>query len=74
LGIIPSASGVQFVKRDDHGKLTGLFAAYTNTPTMFGGFRKWFACPGCPTLQTVDPIEDAGGPPAVPRIEVCVPV
>jgi hypothetical protein len=47
LGIIPSAQGVQFVKRDDEGKLAGLFVAYTHTPTMFGGHRKWFACPGC---------------------------
>ena len=47
LGIIPSARGIQFVKRDDQGKLAGLFVAYTYTPTMFGGYRKWFACPGC---------------------------
>ena len=39
LGIIPSASGIQFVKRDDQGKLAGLFVAYTCTPTMFGGYR-----------------------------------
>jgi hypothetical protein len=37
LGIIPSARGIQFVKRDDEGKLAGLFVAYTHTPTMFGG-------------------------------------
>src|SRR5215472_6176515 len=47
LGIIPSARGLQLVKRDDQGKLAGLFVAYTYTPTMFGGYRKWFACPGC---------------------------
>lgn len=47
LGIIPSAKGIQFVKRDDEGKLVGFFVNYTYTPTMFGGFRKWFACPGC---------------------------
>src|SRR5262249_4145200 len=47
LGIIPSARGVQFVKRDDEGKLAGLFVAYTYTPKMFGGYRKWFACPEC---------------------------
>jgi hypothetical protein len=47
LGIIPSAKGIQFVKRDDEGKLVGLFVSYTHTPTMFGGFRKWFACSGC---------------------------
>ena len=41
LGIIPSARGIQFVKRDDQGKLAGLFVAYTYTPTMFGGYRKW---------------------------------
>jgi len=35
------------VKRDDQGKLAGLFVAYTYTSTMFGGYRKWFACPGC---------------------------
>jgi len=47
LGIIPSATGIRFVKRDDEGKLAGLFVPYFCTPTMFGGFRKWFACPGC---------------------------
>jgi hypothetical protein len=47
LGIIPAANGIRFVKRDDEGKLAGLFVAYTYTPTMFGGYRKWFACPGC---------------------------
>jgi hypothetical protein len=47
LGIIPSARGIQLVKRDDEGKLAGLFVAYTYTPTMFGGCRKWFACPEC---------------------------
>ena len=31
----------------DQGKLAGLFVAYTYTPTMFGGYRKWLACPGC---------------------------
>ena len=46
LGIIPSARGIQFVKLDDQGKLAGLFVAYTYTTTMFGGYRKWFACPG----------------------------
>src|SRR5215475_9109490 len=39
LGIIPSARGIQFVKRDAQGKLAGLFVAYTYTPTMFGGYR-----------------------------------
>jgi len=29
LGIIPSASGIQFVKRDDQGKLADVFVAYT---------------------------------------------
>jgi hypothetical protein len=52
LGIIPSARGIRFVKRDDEGKLAGLFVPYTYTPAMFGGYRKWFACPV------------AGGPPA----------
>ena len=37
LGIIPSARGIQFVKRDEQGKLAGLFVAYTYKPTMFGG-------------------------------------
>ena len=32
LGIIPSGPGIQFVKRDDEGKLAGLFVAYTHTP------------------------------------------
>src|SRR5262249_13875949 len=44
---IPAANGTRFVKRDDQGKLAGLFVAYAYTPTMFGGHRKWFACPGC---------------------------
>ena len=47
LGIIPSARGIRFVKRDDEGKLAGLFVPYFYTPAMFGGYRKWFACPGC---------------------------
>jgi len=47
LGIIPSPAGIRFVKHDDQGKLVGVVVAYTHTPTMFGGFRKWFACPGC---------------------------
>jgi len=47
LGIIPSARGIQFVKRDDGGNLSGLFVAYTYTPTMFGGYRQWFVCSGC---------------------------
>ena len=47
LGIIPSARGIRFVKRDDHGELAGLFVPYFHTPTMFGGYRRWFACPGC---------------------------
>src|SRR5262249_26856135 len=47
LGIIPNARGIRFVKRDDQGELAGLFVAYTYTSTMFSGFRKWFACPGC---------------------------
>src|SRR5215471_10836257 len=74
LGIIPSAKGIQFVKRDDEGKLAGLFVAYTHTPTMFGGFRKWFACPGC---RRPAPHPLWGQQPAVsamPRIEVCFPI
>src|SRR5262249_18254901 len=47
LGIIPSARGIQFVKLDDQGKLAGLVVAYAYTPTMFGGYLKWFACPDC---------------------------
>jgi hypothetical protein len=47
LGIIPSAKGIQLVKRDDEGKLAGFFVNYTYTATMFGGSRKWFPCPGC---------------------------
>jgi len=47
LGIIPSPAGIRFVRRDDQGKLAGVFVPYTHTPTMFGGFRRWFACPGC---------------------------
>ena len=47
LGIIPTPGGIRFVKRDDEGKLAGVFVAYTHTPTRFGGYRKWFTCPGC---------------------------
>ena len=47
LGIIPGSAGIRFVKHDNQGKLVGVFVVYTHTPTMFGGFRKWFACPGC---------------------------
>src|SRR5262249_37945752 len=47
LGIIPTANGVRFVKRDDEGKLAVLFVAFTYTPTVFAGSRKWFARPGC---------------------------
>ena len=47
LGIIPCPGGIRFVKRDDEGKLAGLFVAYISTRTMFGGYRMWFACPGC---------------------------
>src|SRR5262249_6391791 len=47
LGIIPSPGGIRFVKRDDGGKLAGLFVAYISTLTIFGGYRKWFAYPGC---------------------------
>jgi len=75
LGIIPSARGVQFVKRDDQGKLAGLFVAYTYTPTMFGGARKWFACPGCRRPARI--LYGAGQQPAmsaVPRIEVRLPI
>jgi hypothetical protein len=45
--IIPAANDIRFVNRDDEGKLAGLFVAYTYTPTMFGGHRKWFVCPRC---------------------------
>jgi hypothetical protein len=37
LGIIPSARDIQFVKRDDEGKLTGLFVAYTAWPPQVVG-------------------------------------
>jgi hypothetical protein len=63
LGIIPSPRGIQFVKRDDQGKLAGLFVAYTYTPTMFGGHRKWFACPGCRRPTRI----------LYGRLEVCLP-
>jgi hypothetical protein len=46
LGIIPSSAGIRFVKRDDEGKLAGVFVSYTYTPTMFGGLRKWSHAPG----------------------------
>jgi len=47
LGFIPNPRGIRFVKLDDEGKLAGLFAPYFYTPAMFGGYRKWFACPDC---------------------------
>src|SRR5262249_11499441 len=47
LGVIPSAGGIRFVKRDDQGKLVGVFVAYPHTRRMLGGFRKLFARPGC---------------------------
>jgi hypothetical protein len=47
LGVIPEVNGVRFIKRDKEGQLRGLFVAYAVTPTMFGGSRKWFQCPGC---------------------------
>jgi hypothetical protein len=47
LGVVPGASGVRFIKRDDQGQLWGTFVAYTITSTMIGGHRKWFECPGC---------------------------
>src|SRR5215472_14128853 len=33
LGIIPSARGIRFVKRDEQGNLAGLFVGYTHTCT-----------------------------------------
>ena len=54
LGIIPSPAGIRFVKRDDEGELASAFVAYTHTRTMFGGHRKWFACPG-PTASSMGP-------------------
>jgi hypothetical protein len=47
MGVIPGTRGIRFVKHDDKGKLMSLFVAYTYTPTMFRGYRRWFACPGC---------------------------
>ena len=47
LGVIPGPGGIRFAKRDDEGKLAGVFLAYISTRTMFGGYRMWFACPGC---------------------------
>ena len=47
LGVIPQAKGICFVKRDGQGQLSSLFVPYVITSTMFGGDRKWFACPGC---------------------------
>ena len=74
LGIIPSARGIRFVKRDDEGKLAGLFVAYTYTPTMFGGVRKWFACPGVSEARPHPLWRHQPGVSAVPRIEVCIPI
>jgi hypothetical protein len=47
LDVIPSPGGIRLIKRDEQGKLAGVFVAYTHTPTMFAGYCKWFACPGC---------------------------
>jgi hypothetical protein len=47
LGVVPGRGGVRFVKRDGQGQLWGLLVPYVTTPTMFGGHRTWFACPGC---------------------------
>ena len=47
LGVVPEQNGVRFIKRDGEGQLWGLLVYYINTRTMFGGHRKWFACPGC---------------------------
>ena len=75
LGIIPGARGIQFVKRDDQGKLAGLFVAYTYTPTMFGGYRKWFACPGCGRPARILSLwRQQPAVSAVPRLEVCIPI
>jgi hypothetical protein len=73
LGIIPSARGIRFVKRDDQSKLAGLFVPYFYTPAMFGGYRKWLACPGCRRpariLYGVNTLRCR-----LPRIEVCFPI
>ena|SRR5262245_39706462 len=74
LGIIPNARGIQFVKRDDQGKLAGLFVAYTYTPTMFGGVRRWFACPGCRRPARILYGVNSPAVSAVPRIEVRLPI
>ena len=63
LGIIPSARGIQFVRRDDQGKLAGLFVAYTCTLTMFGSCRKRFAAlvaGGPPTSSMVSTVCGVG--------------
>ena len=52
LGVIPSAGGIRFVKRDDQGKLVGVFVAYTHTPRCLAAFAS-----GSHVLG-------AGGPPA----------
>src|SRR5262244_1971314 len=74
LGIIPSARGIQFVKRDDEGKLAGLFVGYTHTSTMFGGFRKWFACPGVSEAHPHYLRDQQPAVSAMPRIEIRIPI
>ena len=72
LRIIPSARGVQFVKRDE-GKLNGLLVTYFYTPTMFGGYRKVVCMPWAEARTR--PLR--GQQPAVstmPGIEVCIPI
>jgi hypothetical protein len=47
LGVIAKPGGVLFVRRDDQGQLGNLFVPYVSSPARFGGWRKWFRCPGC---------------------------
>jgi hypothetical protein len=47
LGVIAKSNGVLFVRRDDQGQLGKLLVPYVSSPARFGGWRKWFRCPGC---------------------------
>jgi len=58
----------------DQGKLAGLFVAYTYTPTMFGGYRKWLACPGCRRPARILYGVNSLRCRTVPSIEVCIPI
>ena len=74
LGIIPSARGIQFVKRDDQGKLAGLFVAYTYTPHDVWRLPEVVRMPWLREARQHPLWGQQPAVPAVPRIEVCIPI